>query len=96
MGSEDMALLIQEKSQVVMYIGSANADRELNFGHHNPKFNFDERFPRPLALITASVIKLLISLTYSKDKTNKVFIDNPVTVCYDIIIRINRLILLYI
>ncbi len=60
MGSEDMALIQEKVPGCYMYIGSANADRELNFGHHNPKFNFDEAvLSQGAALITASVIKLL-------------------------------------
>ncbi len=60
MGSEDMALIQEKVPGCYVYIGSANADRELSFGHHHPKFNFDEAvLSQAAALITASAIKLL-------------------------------------
>jgi amidohydrolase len=43
MGSEDMAYMMQTVPGCYFFIGSANADRGLNFPHHHPRFDFDER-----------------------------------------------------
>ncbi len=60
MGSEDMALIQEKIPGCYIYIGSANAEKGLNFGHHHPKFNFDEAvLSKAAALISASAIKLL-------------------------------------
>jgi amidohydrolase len=60
MGSEDMALIQEKIPGCYIYIGSANAEKGLNFGHHHPKFNFDEIvLSQAAALICASAIELL-------------------------------------
>jgi amidohydrolase len=60
MGSEDMALIQKKIPGCYIYIGSANAEKGLNFGHHHPKFNFDEIvLSQAAALICASAIDLL-------------------------------------
>jgi len=43
MGSEDMAYLMDTVPGCYFFIGSANAENELNFPHHHPRFDFDER-----------------------------------------------------
>lgn len=42
MGSEDAAFFMQEAPGCYFFLGSANAERELNAPHHNPRFDFDE------------------------------------------------------
>jgi amidohydrolase len=42
MGSEDAAYFMQEVPGCYFFLGSANAERELNAPHHNPRFDFDE------------------------------------------------------
>jgi amidohydrolase len=42
MGSEDMAFFLREVPGSFIFLGSANAERSLNFPHHNPRFDFDE------------------------------------------------------
>jgi amidohydrolase len=42
MGSEDMAYFMQEVPGSYMFLGAANAERGLDFPHHNPRFDFDE------------------------------------------------------
>ncbi len=42
MGSEDAAFFMQEVPGCYFFLGSANAERELNAPHHNPRFDFDE------------------------------------------------------
>lgn len=43
MGSEDMAYMMQTVPGCYFFIGSNNAEKELNFPHHHPRFDFDER-----------------------------------------------------
>lgn len=42
MGSEDMSFFLREIPGCFIMVGSNNADRGLKFGHHHPKFDFDE------------------------------------------------------
>ena len=43
MGSEDMAYMMDTIPGCYFFIGSADAERELNFPQHHPRFDFDER-----------------------------------------------------
>ncbi len=42
MGSEDVSFLMDGTPSCFFWIGSANAERGLNYPHHNPHFDFDE------------------------------------------------------
>jgi amidohydrolase len=42
MGGEDMSFFLQAVPGCYFFLGSANADRGLNFPHHHPRFDFDE------------------------------------------------------
>jgi amidohydrolase len=60
MGSEDMALIQERIPGCYIYIGSANESKGLVFGHHHPRFDFDESvLSRAAALVTASAVRLL-------------------------------------
>jgi len=41
-GSEDMAFLMRDRHGCYFFIGSANPVKGLTFGHHHPRFDFDE------------------------------------------------------
>ncbi len=43
MGSEDMAYMMDTIPGCYFFVGSADQARELNFPHHHPRFDFDER-----------------------------------------------------
>ncbi len=43
MGSEDMAFMMTTLPGCYFFVGSANAEQGLNFAHHHPRFDFDER-----------------------------------------------------
>jgi amidohydrolase len=43
MGSEDMALMMDTVPGCYFFVGSADADSGLNYPHHHPRFDFDER-----------------------------------------------------
>jgi amidohydrolase len=40
--AEDMAYLMDDIPGMFLLVGSANDARELNYGHHHPRFDFDE------------------------------------------------------
>ncbi|GAB4380335.1 MAG: amidohydrolase [Elainellaceae cyanobacterium] len=42
MGGEDMSFFLQEVPGCYFFLGSANAERELDYPHHHPRFDFDE------------------------------------------------------
>ena len=42
MGGEDMSFFLQEVPGCYFFLGSANADKDLAYPHHHPRFNFDE------------------------------------------------------
>ena len=51
MGAEDMAFMQELVPGCYFFVGSNNKERHLDYGHHHPKFDFDEQ-----ALITASAL----------------------------------------
>ena len=60
MGSEDMAFVLREIPGCYFLVGSANADQGLDYGHHNPRFNFDERvLPKASALMALAAASYL-------------------------------------
>jgi amidohydrolase len=60
MGSEDFAYFQQKAPGTYFFVGSNNAEKGLNYGHHHPKFDFDEGvLPRAAALMAASAVELL-------------------------------------
>ena len=42
MGAEDMAYMQEKVPGCYFFVGSANKERGLHYGHHHPKFDFDE------------------------------------------------------
>ena len=42
MGSEDMSFFLQEVPGCYFFLGSANPEKQLNYPHHHPRFDFDE------------------------------------------------------
>ena len=42
MGAEDMAFMQEKVPGCYFFVGSANDERDLNYGHHHRKFDFDE------------------------------------------------------
>ena len=60
MGAEDMAFMQEKVPGCYFFIGSANRERGLNYGHHHPKFDFDEEaLVRGAALMAASAADIL-------------------------------------
>ena len=43
MGAEDMGYMQEKADGCYFFIGSANPERNLNYNHHHPKFDFDEQ-----------------------------------------------------
>ncbi|MGV2434725.1 MAG UNVERIFIED_CONTAM: hypothetical protein LVT10_07395 [Anaerolineae bacterium] len=42
MGAEDVGLLMTDVPGAFWFIGSANSERGLDYGHHHPRFDIDE------------------------------------------------------
>ena len=60
MVSEDMALMMEQVPGCYFLVGSANSKRGLNYGHHHPKFDFDETaLPAAAALMAAAAVNIL-------------------------------------
>jgi amidohydrolase len=51
MGAEDMGFMQEKVDGCYFFIGSANDEKNLNYNHHHPKFDFDEK-----ALISAAAL----------------------------------------
>ncbi|HEY3475949.1 MAG TPA: amidohydrolase, partial [Anaerolineales bacterium] len=60
MGAEDAAFLLEQVNGCFFFVGSANRERHLDYGHHHPKFDFDEEaLVRGSALMAAAALDLL-------------------------------------
>lgn len=59
MGSEDFSLFLNEVPGCFYFVGSANPDKNLIYGHHHPKFDFDEGV---LPIAVASILGMLEEL----------------------------------
>jgi amidohydrolase len=60
MGAEDMAFMQEKVPGCYFFVGSNNAARHLDYGHHHPKFDFDEAaLPRAAGLMAAAAADLL-------------------------------------
>ncbi|NWF63675.1 MAG: amidohydrolase [Chloroflexi bacterium] len=60
MGAEDMGWMQEKADGCYFFIGSANAEKNLNYNHHHPKFDFDEQaLIHGVALMSAAAADLL-------------------------------------
>jgi amidohydrolase len=60
MGSEDMAFMMDDIPGCYIFVGSMNAEKNLVYGHHHPKFDFDEQaLINGVALVSASAVSIL-------------------------------------
>ena len=60
MGSEDMAYMMEDIPGCYFFVGSSNAEKELDASHHHPRFDFDEDvLPYAAGLMAASVTSFL-------------------------------------
>lgn len=60
MGAEDMAFMQEKVPGCYFFVGSNNKERRLDYGHHHPKFDFDEEaLPRAAALMAAAALDVL-------------------------------------
>jgi amidohydrolase len=60
MGAEDMAFMQEKVPGCYFFVGSNNSARNLDFGHHHPKFDFDEdAHPRAAGLMAAAAADIL-------------------------------------
>jgi len=60
MGAEDMAFMQEKVPGCYVFVGSNNLLRHLDFGHHHPKFDFDEEaLSHAAALMAATAADML-------------------------------------
>ncbi len=60
MGAEDMAFMQEKVPGCYFFVGSNNKERHLDYGHHHPKFDFDEEaLVRGAALMAAAASDVL-------------------------------------
>lgn len=60
MGAEDMAFMLEKVPGCYFFVGSANQEKGLTYGHHHPKFDFDEAaLTRAAALMANAVAEFL-------------------------------------
>lgn len=56
MGAEDMAVFLEKVPGCFFFLGSASAERGLNYPHHHPRFDFDEAaLPLGAAMLASAV-----------------------------------------
>lgn len=61
MGAEDFGALLDGVPGAFFFVGSANAARGLDYGHHHPRFDFDEdALPLSVALMAAAVAEYVL------------------------------------
>jgi len=60
MASEDVSFLMNDAPGMYFFVGSSNAERGLTYGHHHPRFDFDEDvLPLSVALMSSAVADYL-------------------------------------
>ncbi|GAB5490179.1 MAG: amidohydrolase [Phototrophicaceae bacterium] len=59
--SEDVARLMDDIPGMFFFLGSGNEEKGLNYGHHHPRFDFDEEvLPIGVALLSAAVAEYIV------------------------------------
>jgi amidohydrolase len=60
MVSEDMSYMMEKVPGCYIMVGSANAEKGLNYGHHHPRFDFDEAaLPIAVSVMTSVALEFL-------------------------------------
>ncbi len=60
MGAEDMAFMQEKVNGCYFFIGSNNKEKHLDYGHHHPKFDFDEQaLVNGVALMASAAVDML-------------------------------------
>lgn len=68
MASEDAAFFLERVPGVFILVGSANSERNLDYPHHHPKFDFDEE----ALVIGASLVARAVSeFLGERDRKNR-------------------------
>lgn len=61
MGGEDFCFFMKDIPSTFFFVGSANSERGLDYGHHHPRFDIDEdSLPLGVALMSAAVAEYLL------------------------------------
>jgi amidohydrolase len=65
MGAEDMGYMQEKVEGCYFFIGSANDEKNLNYNHHHPKFDFDEK-----ALISGAALMASAAMDILKSSSS--------------------------
>ncbi len=61
MGAEDVGLLMDDVPGMYFFLGAKVPDQEVYYGHHHPRFDFDENaLPLGVALLSAAVAEYVL------------------------------------
>jgi amidohydrolase len=61
MGAEDMGFLMTDVPGMYFFVGAADPNADAYYGHHHPRFNFDEEaLPLAVALMTSAVASYVL------------------------------------
>ncbi|MBE0687089.1 MAG: amidohydrolase [Anaerolineaceae bacterium] len=61
MGSEDFSLFLNQVPGCFYFVGSSNPEKNMIYGHHHPKFDFDEGV---LPIAVASLLGMIVQLGF--------------------------------
>ena len=62
MGAEDFSYFLEQKPGCFYFVGSANEERGLNWGHHHPRFDIDEEsMANGMEVMVRTVLRYLAS-----------------------------------
>jgi len=80
MASEDMSFILEDVPGMYFFVGSSNEKLGLTYGHHHPRFDFDEdALPLGVALGSAAIADYLMPATASMNGKT----DTTITVSVD-------------
>lgn len=79
MASEDVAYMMDDIPGTYFFLGGANKALGLNYGHHHPRFNFDERvLPLGVRLMSTAIADYLIpQVHHTEDEAAEVKTPHP-------------------
>jgi len=62
MASEDVAFMLEDIPGMYVFVGASNPKKGLTYGHHHPRFNFDEdALPLGVALMSSAIAEYVMN-----------------------------------
>jgi amidohydrolase len=61
MGAEDVGLFMNDIPGMYFFLGAAVPNQDVYYGHHHPRFDFDENaLPLGVALLSAAIAEYVL------------------------------------